>query len=82
MTYFLLGAAGTLAVLGLVSLGAFCGWKARGLLQQHNAVPEASEEERRRIEAEQQAFSSMMGYNIETAYGMDRGAADFLGGEG
>ena len=81
MTYFLLGAAGTLAVLGLLSLGAFCGWKARERFQQ-KAAQEVNEEAQRRLEAEQQAFSSMMNYNANIAYGMDRSAADLFGGNG
>ena len=81
MTYFLLGAAGTLAVLGLVSLGAFCGWKAREQFQQ-KSVQEVREEERRRIEEEQRAFGEMLGYNIETAYGMTGGVENLFGGEG
>lgn len=80
MLYFILGAAGTLTTLGLVSLGAFFGWKARERFQ-NKTVQEANEEERRRFEAEQQAFANMLNYNIDAAYGMDRGIASLVGGE-
>ena len=80
MTYFLLGAAGTLAVLGLVSLGAFCGWKARERFQQ-KAVQEVREEERRRVEEDQRAFNDMLNYNIDTAYGMTGSVENLFGGD-
>ena len=80
MSYFILGAAGTLAVLGLVSLGAFLGWKAQELFRQ-KALQEVDEEERRRIMEEQRAFSTMMSYNADTAYGLDGGAEDLFGGD-
>lgn len=79
MVYFFLGAAGMLTVLGLLSLGVFLGWKARERFTA-KAVREVNEEAQRRFEAEQQAFSSMMNYNADIAYGMDRSAADLLGG--
>lgn len=79
MLYFILGAAGMLTVLGLMSLGVFCGWKAREKFQA-KTVQEVNEEAQRRFEAEQQAFSSMLNYNIDTAYGVDGGVENLLGG--
>lgn len=79
MIYFLFGAAGMLAVLGLLSMGAFFGWKARERFTE-KAVREVNEEAQRRFEAEQQAFSSMLNYNIDTAYGVDAGVESLLGG--
>lgn len=79
MSNFFRGAAGTLTVLGLLSLGAFCGWKAREHFRK-KAVQEIRDEERRRAEAEQQAFSDMLNYNTDTAYGMTGGIEDLLGG--
>lgn len=76
MLYVLYGAVGVLAALGLLGLGFFAGWKARKLWQEHTrraAVQEASEEERRRLEAEQRAFEGLMGYSPETAYGIADG---------
>jgi predicted negative regulator of RcsB-dependent stress response len=79
MINFLIGAAGMLAVLGLLVLGAFFGWKARERFQA-KAVQEVSEAERRRFEAEQQAFESMLNYNVDTAYGLTGGVENMQGG--
>lgn len=79
MINFLIGAAGMLAVLGLLVLGAFLGWRARERFQA-KAVQEVNEEERRRFEAEQQAFESMLNYNANTAYGMTGGVENLQGG--
>lgn len=79
MVYFFLGAAGMLTVLGLLSLGVFLGWKARERFTA-KAVREVNDEAQRRFEAEQQAFSSMLNYNIDTAYGVDGGVENLLGG--
>lgn len=81
MINFLLGAAGMLAVLGLLVLGAFLGWKARERFQK-KTVQELDEETRRRFEAEQQAFEDMLNYNIDTAYGLNCGVENLLGGDG
>ena len=80
MKNFFRGAAGTLAVLGLVSLGALCGWKAKERFQK-KAVQEVREEERRRVEEEQRAFGEMLNYNIDTAYGMTSGVEKLFGGD-
>ncbi len=80
MKNFFRGAAGTLAVLGLVSLGAFCGWKAKERFQQ-KAVQEVREEERRRVEEDQRAFNDMLNYNIDTAYGMTGSVENLFGGD-
>ena len=79
MINFLIGAAGMLAVLGLLVLGAFFGWKAKERFQA-KAVQEVSEAERRRFEAEQQAFESMLNYNADTAYGLTGGVENMQGG--
>lgn len=81
MLNVLLGAAGTLAVLGLLFLGAFLGWKARERFQKET-VQELDEETCRRFEAEQQAFEDMLNYNIDTAYGLNSGVENLLGGDG
>lgn len=73
MTEMLLGAAGALAVLALLTAGFCLGWKARGwakLRQGKIAEKEATMEERRSIMEEQKAFREIMNYNTETAYGM------------
>ena len=60
------------------TIGAFAaGWFLRGKLKP-KAVPQVEEEpteaERKKLEklkAEDEAFTKMLGYNIETAYGMN-----------
>lgn len=73
MIYLVYGAVGTLAVLGLLSLGFFIGWKAHNAfvkLSRQKAAEEATEDQKRMVRAQQQAFESMLNYNFETAYGM------------
>lgn len=78
MMYLVYGAVGTLAVLSLLSLGFFIGWKANDAFVKQSrlrAAEEATEDQKRMLLAQQQAFESMLNYNIETAYGM--GGAEF-----
>ena len=82
MQYLIFGALGTLAVLALLALGVFIGWKANNSFRTHStrvAAEEASEEERRQLLAEQKAFESMLNYNPETAYGMNKGLDEMEG---
>ena len=82
MQYLIYGALGTLAVLALLTLGVFIGWKANNSFRIHStrvAAEEASEEERRQLLAEQKAFESMLNYNPETAYGMTKGLDEMEG---
>ncbi len=82
MEYLIYGALGTLTVLGLLTLGVFIGWKANNAFRKHSnrvAAEEASEEERRQLIAEQRAFESMLNYNPDTAYGMNKGLDDLEG---
>ena len=77
MIYLFFGAVGTLAVLGLLACGVFIGWKANGAFIRHSrqyAVEEATEEQRRQLLAQQQAFEEMLGYNADAAYGLTGGA--------
>ena len=80
MIYVIYGAVGMLAVLGLLFLGAFCGWKACEVNRNKVITSEVNAEAQRRFVEEQQAFESMFHYNQDTAYGLNRGVAD-LGGE-
>lgn len=77
MAYVLYGAGGMLLALALLATGAVIGWKGRIAWQEHTrqaVVKEATEEEKRQLEAEQKAFSGLLNYNAETAYQMkDRG---------
>ena len=52
----LMGALGALFVMGLLALGFFTGWKARGRFYRPEAKP-ASENELRRLHAEQTVFN-------------------------
>ena len=84
MIYLVYGAGGMLAVLALLAAGAFWGWRANdafGRYRARRAAEEATEEERRCLAAQQQAFESMLSYNQDTAYGVNitPGAAE--GGE-
>lgn len=84
MEYVIYGALGVLAVLGLLALGVFIGWKANSAFRAHSAkvaVQEASEEERRQLVAQQRAFESMLNYNVEAAYGMTKPLEELAGGD-
>lgn len=78
MIYLVYGAVGTLAVLGLLACGIFIGWKANDAFAKHSrqkAAEEATEEQKRMLMAQQQAFEEMLGYNADTAYGVTGGAS-------
>ena len=71
MTNFVYGCLGVLAVLVLLSIGAFAGWKLHGAYDRHNrrVVREGvTEEQIRRYHADQEAFAAMMNYSPEIAY--------------
>lgn len=85
MIYLMYGAAGMLAVLALLSAGAYIGWRANsafGKLSRKRAGEEASEEQRRQLAAQQQAFEDMLSYNQDTAYGVSRLVIGLGGGDG
>lgn len=72
MVVFLAGACGALAVIVVFACGVLCGWKTSRYvetLKQRKADP-ASEEEKEKLRAEQQAFHSVQNYSAETAYGI------------
>ena len=76
MINFIFGALGVLLVLGLLALGFFIGWKARILWRTHTTRAvrqELTEQERLAFEAQQKAFDDLLSYNVETAYGMNKG---------
>lgn len=82
MDNFIFGAVGALAVIALVALGAFIGWKANNAFRAHStrvAAEEASEEERLRMVADQRAFETMLNYNQDTAYGLSKGLDEMAG---
>lgn len=60
----------------LMLIGAFGGWFARGLHVRMNEPPKQEPEplpqrELDRLREEQEAFDRLMGYNIDTAYGLE-----------
>ena len=82
MYNFIFGAVGALAVVALVAVGVFIGWKANDAFRAHSnrvAAEEASEEERRQLIADQRAFECMLNYNQDTAYGMNKGLDEMVG---
>ena len=84
MINLLYGAVGMLAVLLLLSAGAFLGWRTNDAVGRYNArraAEEATEEQRRQLIAQQQAFTSMLSYNQDTAYGLNTGLGGTEGGE-
>lgn len=66
---FLYGFAGALAVIALLGLGFFVGWKVRKNSRVVTAK-ELGEQERKRLIAEQEAFHLLQNYSVERAYGM------------
>ncbi len=85
MIYLLYGACGVLGVLCLLFLGAFLGWKMNDvarIFRGKKAEEEISQEQRRHLIAQQQAFEEMLGYNQDTAYGMTAGLDTIRGGDG
>ena len=84
MTYVLYGALGMLLALGFLACGTFAGWKLRGSWQEHTkkvVAEEATEEERKRLVEEQHAFESMLNYNPEQAYGMNKSLEELARGD-
>ena len=73
MISFIYGALGMLAVLGLLAVGAFLGWKFTGMFERYRrerVQEEVTQEQRRQLAAQQQAFEEMLRYNQDTAYGL------------
>lgn len=62
------------AALLFLGVGFLAGWKARGAALRQSGVSAKSPdaEEARKLEAEQEAFQKMMGYSVETAYGLNK----------
>lgn len=81
MVNIVYGAVGVLAVLLLLFSGAIIGWKARVAYENHNQKvirEELTDEERRRFQEDQAAFSAMINYNVDTAYGRPQSLADLV----
>lgn len=59
----------------LLALGAAGGWFARRsyeALTRKVETETASEQELQRLKEDKEAFDVLMGYNIDTAYGLDK----------
>ena len=83
MMSLIYGAAGMLAVLGLLAVGVFLGWKATRMFDRYRtkrAEEEITQEQRRQLAAQQQAFEEMLRYNQDTAYGLT-GVSTMQGGD-
>ena len=83
MIYLIYGAAGALAVMGVLAAGIHIGWKAADLTEKYrrsSAAGQETEEQRRQLKAQQQAFESMLSYNTDTAYGIDPAFHALMGG--
>ena len=79
MVNIVYGAVGVLAVLLLLFSGAIIGWKARIAYERHNQKvirQELTEEERRKFQADQEAFSAMVNYSVDMAYGKPQSLAE------
>lgn len=73
---FIYGALGVVLALGLFAFGVFVGWRIKGRMieaARRSYAEEITEKEREELRAEQEAFSALMGYNIDTAYGLNEG---------
>jgi len=72
---FLYGALGMIAVLLVFAAGAVVGWKAKERVNTAKTeikMEALSEKEAAELKQEEQAFSAMIGYNIDMAYGIDK----------
>lgn len=75
---FVIGAAGAVFALLLVAGGFFAGWKAQKAISGvQDSTPEirvqSSKNEQKRMEEELNAFQTLMGYNMDLAYGNQKG---------
>lgn len=73
MEYVLYGFAGALAVIALLGLGFFVGWKVHKSSRVITAR-ELEERERKQLTQEQEAFRLLQNYTVERAYGMEDAA--------
>lgn len=75
MMAFFCGAFGAILVLALLSTGAFLGWKAHEKYSASAAppqveLPQPTPEQLRQFAEDQEAFSAMLHYSPEMAYGI------------
>lgn len=73
MTQIIYGAVGMLGVLILLALGAFIGWKGNDLYRakmRQNVKKERTAEQERAALEEREAFTQLLNYNPDIAYGI------------
>ena len=73
------GFLGAILALGVFAAGVICGWRLNEKLREKRAViaeRQLGEEERERLRKEQEAFRTMLNYNVDQAYGFT--PADYL----
>lgn len=71
---FIYGALGVVVTILLFAAGVFTGWKVREQVYASTRkiyAKELTEKERQQLIEDQTAFSELMGYNIEVAYGLN-----------
>jgi len=81
VTAFLFGILGVLLALGLLVGGFFLGWKAKSALLEKAKIETAQQttaEQTRKLEAEQKAFSTILSYNVDTAYGLNNDTTSMI----
>ena len=70
---FLYGALGVVLALVLFAAGVFTGWKVKEqvyAVMRKKYAKELTDKERQQLIEEQEAFSELMGYNADVAYGL------------
>lgn len=72
---FLIGMAGALLCAALTALGFYSGWRLYPRFHRAEA-PAITQEERRKLLDQQEAFKALMNYSVEDAYGMNSTAED------
>ena len=85
MIYLMYGAGGMLVILTVFFFSGFLGWKACegvGKYSRKRTAQEVTQEQRRELAAQQQAFEEMLRYNQDTAYGIGAGVEVLRGDEG
>lgn len=83
MIYLVYGALGALAVISLLLTGGTLGWlacKAFERCGRKAAAQETTDEQRRNMLEQQEAFEQMLRYDRDTAYAIPTGLAG--GGDG
>lgn len=76
----LYGAVGALLVVVLLAAGAWVGWTAHKKFY-HVSPEKLADDELKKMQAAQDAFRQMQGYNADIAYGIGAEAETELGGE-